>query len=356
MNILIASGPFWPGIGGLETVTRLLSTALVELGHQVTVVTRQLGRGGEDWGFRLLRQPCPGALLGAYRGADAVLLQGPTLRLGWPLLCLGHRCASILHHATPAPVGAARAGLRHRLALRTGHFSVSHALARALPWPVKAVVPNPYDARTFRTADGIARSGEVLFVGRLIPEKGVHLLIEAVGRLRDSNRPIVATVVGDGPDHPRLEALTVARGLEPHVRLVGQRSGTGLAHLFQQHQLLAAPSISFEAFGLVALEAIACGCAVVGSDVGGLPEAIGTCGALVAPGDVVALAEMLWHLLQSPDQLHRFRAGAENHLASHQPHAVARKYLDLLLSPDRRNPEHVGQDPPERDPCPCALS
>ena len=84
-----------------------------------------------------------------------------------------------------------------------------------------------------------------------------------------------------------------------------------------------------EAFGVVALEGIACGCVVVGSEKGGLPEAIGPCGATFPAGDTKLLAAMVRDVLRSRVAIEQFRAGAAQHLAFHSADAAAQRYLEL---------------------------
>jgi glycosyltransferase involved in cell wall biosynthesis len=109
-----------------------------------------------------------------------------------------------------------------------------------------------------------------------------------------------------------------------------------LARLLNRHRVLVVPSLCAEGFGLAALEGIACGCVVLGSKVGGLPEAIGCCGATFRADDAEELAEMLGEMLRSPEQLERFRTDAEQHLEKHRPDAVARRYLESLLRREHR--------------------
>jgi glycogen(starch) synthase len=75
---------------------------------------------------------------------------------------------------------------------------------------------------------------------------------------------------------------------------------------------------------------IACGCVVVGSEGGGLPEAIGSCGRTFPNGDSQALADLLAELLTTDEALMSLRAGADEHLARHRPAEVAKAYLKVF--------------------------
>lgn len=297
----------------------------------MTFVTNQDGEKVGRGDLRISRRPPFYRLVKEYRSAEAVILQGPTLRLGWPLIWLPRRRALMVHHMPAAIRGhALSSGLSSQLARRVHHAAVSRALARMLPWTVEAVLPNPYDDCIFRIDSPTNRTRDILFVGRLIPEKGAADLLMAVSQLRRLGNQLTLTVVGAGPDRARLEQIIATHQLKTSVQFTGQLTGQALARSFQQHRIVAIPSLQQEGFGIVALEAIACGCAVVGSRSGGLPEAIGPCGVTYPPGDIAALIEMLSRLLHSEDMSEGSRARADQHLAKHRPSVVAKRYFRLL--------------------------
>jgi glycogen(starch) synthase len=95
---------------------------------------------------------------------------------------------------------------------------------------------------------------------------------------------------------------------------------------------MAVPSRWAEPFGIVALEGIACGCVVVGTDLGGLPEAIGRCGVTVPNSDISAMARALRSLLEDDGLRAEYRFFATVHLVRHSRSEVARSYLRVLES------------------------
>ncbi|MEO5717988.1 MAG: glycosyltransferase family 4 protein, partial [Chthoniobacterales bacterium] len=127
-----------------------------------------------------------------------------------------------------------------------------------------------------------------------------------------------------------LQQLTTKLGLDEQVTFRGAKGGEELRALLRQHKILAVPSRYDEPFGIVALEGIACGCVVVGSEGGGLPEAIGPCGLTFPNGDVTALAQTLETLLNSPNEQKQFLAQAPQHLAKFHPATIAESYLALF--------------------------
>src|SRR6185295_7293475 len=110
----------------------------------------------------------------------------------------------------------------------------------------------------------------------------------------------------------------------------GSISHEAIAQRLAEHRILIAPSLYHEPFGVVALEGIACGCVVIGSSGGGLPEAIGPCGRTFPNGDEHALAATIAELLGDPDSCARMLEGAAEHLAEHTIRRVAERYLAVL--------------------------
>jgi glycogen(starch) synthase len=105
-----------------------------------------------------------------------------------------------------------------------------------------------------------------------------------------------------------------------------------LAERLNHFKLVVVPSIGPESFGLVALEGIACGCAVIASDIGGLKEAVGPCGVTVPPADANALAEQIRLSLTTPGFVEKCQANARDHLEQFTIEAVATKYLNVFSS------------------------
>jgi glycosyltransferase involved in cell wall biosynthesis len=164
----------------------------------------------------------------------------------------------------------------------------------------------------------------------LIPEKGVQVLIEALTILRRAGQPLTATIVGDGEERDSLEQLAKRNHLEQCLLFTGAVTGGALAGLLNRHRLMVVPSTYHEPFGIVALEGIACGCVVIGSQAGGLPEAIGPCGTTVRPANPALLAAEIRDVLAGRRELAGFPKLAEAHLAAHRAEAVASRYLELL--------------------------
>jgi phosphatidylinositol alpha-mannosyltransferase len=186
----------------------------------------------------------------------------------------------LLWYAVFAPVVRAAA---RRLGARIAVSASAAAYAgRALPGPIE-VIPNGIDYDRLAALAGDRRGNRVLFVGRPEPRKGLDVLLEAFRRL-----PEDAELVLVGPDRPAGN----------RVHALGRVDDEELRRRLADADVLCAPSLGGESFGVVLAEGMAAGLPVVASRIPGyvdvLPE---TCGRLVAPGDPDALAAALAELL-----------------------------------------------------------
>ncbi|NBD34527.1 MAG: glycosyltransferase, partial [Chloroflexi bacterium] len=128
----------------------------------------------------------------------------------------------------------------------------------------------------------------IIYVGRLVPEKGVDLLLTALAELEGAWR---ATILGRGPEAAKLRALTERLGLSERVAFRERLPSVEMPRFYQRADVLALPSRTrsnwMEQFGRVLIEAMACGVAVVGAESGEIPYVIGDAG-LLCPEDDTA--------------------------------------------------------------------
>ena len=333
MKIVMTTIPFLPQVGGMETVVSLLARELTKLGCEVKVATMTASEQKDSFPYEVIRQPSRLELWQLYRWADVYLPHGPSLKFGWPVF-FGRKPAVIVHHiwmAESSGIPLFGKWLRLSLLKRCRNLAVSSALGKSLPVPWQ-VVPNPYDDELFRLLPEIPRDRDLVFLGRLESAKGVGDLIDALGILKSRGHAPTVTIVGSGQMKEELETKVRAFGLSNSVRFVGTKQGEELAKILNGHRIMVVSSRYEEPFGVVALEGIACGCVVIGSSGGGLPEAIGSCGVTFPNGDAAALAEKMEMYLSRPNLLERCQQNYVEHLARHQPTVVAQKYLALLDS------------------------
>lgn len=142
-----------------------------------------------------------------------------------------------------------------------------------------------------------ASGDEIVFVGRLKEQKGVHILLEAAAELDESIR-----IVGDGPDRSRLESL--ADQLDIDTTFVGEVPSDEVTDHLLHGRLFVLPSVRGEGLPNAMLEAMAVGLPVVVTDTGGVADAVSTAeiGFVVDPGDVDALAERLRFLCDNDSE------------------------------------------------------
>jgi glycosyltransferase involved in cell wall biosynthesis len=170
------------------------------------------------------------------------------------------------------------------------------------PWAISAgaLVPrgvppppgnsrSPHDTRATTRTRTAEASGvpEVLFVGRIMPEKGLYDLLRALAGLKREYRLVV---VGDGPARANAERLAASLGILPRVTFAGWQGE--VAPFYRRASLLVVPSLWPEPFGIIGIEAMAHALPVVAYRSGGIPEWLvdGVTGRLVEPGDVAGLA------------------------------------------------------------------
>jgi glycosyltransferase involved in cell wall biosynthesis len=147
-----------------------------------------------------------------------------------------------------------------------------------------------------------ASSFTIGYAGRLVPEKGVDVLLRAVAQLPDSAR---VHIVGSGPERNHLQRLAAQMGLRDRAPIDPLIPSMEMPGYFAQLDCLVLPSRTRpnwkEQFGRVLIEAMACGVPVIGSTCGELPNVIGDAGLIFPEGDADALAARLRELMTKPE-------------------------------------------------------
>jgi glycosyltransferase involved in cell wall biosynthesis len=333
VKILLSSHSFHPEVGGIEEVSLILAREFSALGHTVRVITQTAARQPMELPFEVHRRPSATALFRLVRWCDVVFHNNISLRTAWPLFLIP-RPWVIAHHTWIAqPDGRISWGDRLKQVItRAAHnIAVSRAIEEHLHAPAE-IIGNPYRDDLFTPDPSTPRDRDLVFLGRLVSDKGANLLLDALPLLAARGLRPTLTVIGSGPEESTLRRQASQLGGESQVDFAGQKTGPALVALLRRHRFIVIPSAWREPFGLIALEGLACGCIPIGADGGGLAEAIGPCGALFARGDVPALAEKIAELLTTPTQSDAYRAGAPAHLADHHARRVAEAYLRVLES------------------------
>lgn len=232
---------------------------------------------------------------------DVLHVHEPLMPMVGPAALRTGRPVVATFHAQPPPwIGFAYRALspffRRRLrgAVMT---AVSRAAAQA-PRPLGpvTVIPNGLDVTSYLS--GLSKiPGQVIFLGRNEPRKGLQVLTAAWPLVRAAHPAATLVVVGAvgavGPDTDSLAGIEYR----------GRVSESEKRRMLGEASIMAAPNLGGESFGLVVLEALASGCAVVASDLPGFREVVADAARLVAPGDPGELANAINRLLAEPPKI-----------------------------------------------------
>ncbi len=191
-----------------------------------------------------------------------------------------------LGHRIIAPVW--RGLVRHADAIISPSTYLRDLLTSHSSVPVDVI---PYGFTPPQMPD-IPRRKRILFASRLFPRKGAQFLLDALADLPLDGWEIV--IAGDGPMLPSLQAQAAQLGLP--VSFVGFVKGVALEELYASSAIFVFPSLR-DNFPVVLLEALSAGCAIITTDMSGMPEVVGDAGLLTPPGDVAALRAALRRLM-----------------------------------------------------------
>lgn len=373
MKVLLINSEYPPVGGGAGNASFHLARSLARLGVEVTVLTARYAAEPESQvqdGVRVLRSA------GRRRHADrsgameqAVfmvegLLAGLRLVRGWrpdvTLAFFAVPCGAIalgLERVCKVPYvvslrGGDVPGFRPydfatyhrllgpliRLVWRRARAVVANSrglrdLAAAFDSTVEVVViGNGVDVDHFAPVQRVWQPPHLLFVGRVVYQKGIDLLLEALADLREC--PWKLTIVGDGNQRETLTRYAAEMGIGERVHFEGWLQGQGLLRAYHKANLFVLPS-RHEGMPNVVLEAMAAGLPVIASRVAGSEELVipEESGLLVPANDVLALRQALARLLDDAEARARMgRAGRERARREFSWERVARDYQRLLLT------------------------
>ncbi len=195
------------------------------------------------------------------------------------------------------------------------------------------------DIRLIRTAGNEVDTvrGRILVAGRLVEKKGIQVLLEAVRQLRTDSWSL--DVVGDGPWRNRLELA--AEGLP--VRFLGQLGRENLGRAMHEAEVFVVPSVPAasgdqDGVPIVLLDAMAAGCAIVGSRLAGIDEVVedGRSGVRVSPKDVAALARAIDTVLSDETMRSALGQAASLRAEDYDVDAVGARFVELIQSAAHR--------------------
>jgi phosphatidylinositol alpha-1,6-mannosyltransferase len=357
---LLVTNDFPPKVGGIQAYLWELWRRLDPDSYAVLTASSDPGAAAFDAeqaarGIRIERVPArvllptPGTVravrqAAARHGAGLVVLDpafplgliGP--RLGLPFAVVLHGAEVTVPGRLPGTRAALAATLRHSvLAVSAGSYPAAEArrALRGRGMPPVADVPPGVDLDRFRPATpdlradvrhglGLAPDAPlVVSVSRLVPRKGMDVLVDAAARLGGRVPGLTVAIAGRGRDGERLAARVAELGAP--VRLLGAVSDHDLPRLVAAADVFVMAcrnrwlGLEQEGFGIVFLEAAAAGVPQVAGDSGGARDAVvdGVTGLVLRhPTDVAALAGAIGDLLEDPDRRARLGAAARERAAA----------------------------------------
>lgn len=181
----------------------------------------------------------------------------------------------------------------------------------------------------------VVRSGvDLLFVGRLVQEKGLKHAIEALSEVLVGHPHVRLVVVGNGPEKAPMESLARNLGVAEQVSFIGSLDNAKLPDLYRRASMLVGPSLR-EGLGLVFVEALGCECPVVAFDLPAIRDVVhdGVTGLLAKPGSSRDLADKIKSLLDDAARRQELgRAGRRHVLHGYSWETIAQRYAKLLES------------------------
>lgn len=175
----------------------------------------------------------------------------------------------------------------------------------------------------------------LLTVGGLWGRKGHDLVLKALPQVIKEQPNVLYTIVGDGNGRPELEKLTDELGLRNHVEFCGRKSGDELVAHFQVSDVYVhtpkVADLKFEGFGIVYLEASACGKPIVATDAGGIRDAVleGKTGLIAPDGDVAGIAERILTLCKDPALRQQLGASGKEYARQNDWLLIAAQFQNL---------------------------
>jgi len=371
MRILLINSEYPPIGGGAGNASANLASEMVKTGHEVTVLTarfdslpneevhdgvqivrvpalrRRLDRSGaleqgifllsaSLFSIRTARRLRPDIVLAFFGVPSGAVALGLNILLGIPYVvslrggdvpgfrpydfALYHRLIGPLLHIVwrrAKAVVANSAGLRE----------MGRSFDEKVPIDV---IPNGVSMSQFKSKDRIWDPPQLLIVGRIVYQKGIDLLFEALAGLKDLEWEL--SVAGDGPLRESLEEMARKFGIAGRVHFLGWQSKVDLVERYRQANLFVYPS-RHEGMPNAVLEAMASGLPVIASEIAGNDELVlhGNTGLLIPSEDFSRLREAIRGLLLAPDRRRKMGDAAQKRVEEQYTWAItATQYLEVL--------------------------
>jgi glycosyltransferase involved in cell wall biosynthesis len=352
MNLLIYSHYFAPSVGGVESIVRSLAAGIAELrtanGDRefiVTVVTETPAGSCDDtkFPFRVVRRPGTMRLWQFVRASDVIHAAGPAF-LPMFLAWLSRKRFVVEHHGYQATCPNGLFVHQPERSICPGHFqagrygqcfgclraelssgtTAAKLLTFMFPrnWLARAATTNiavtghvdnrqklPHTKVVYHGLEDplpnpdrsiSSRKLRIAYVGRLVPEKGILVLLDAAKILKAEGCDFEIRIIGDGSERAKLQDIIRRDHLEPFTSITGFLTGEAFVRALRDISVVVMPSTWEETAGLAAIEQMMRGRLVIAADIGGLTEILGDTGLKFVPGNAASLADCLRTVIKNP--------------------------------------------------------
>lgn len=368
MKILLYSYVFSPKLGGVETVSEMLGRGFIEIGEECKLITETEADSKTTYfPFEVIRNPKASDRKALVEWADIILFNGASLALqpwvlikkkpfiwihvGYQASCIdglgwvdGIRApikpwASInFHRKRSGLLFALKEGLKlfvrnfFAKSLVDHNIAITQWMYECQPFSKQKIIYNPFPLEKFRLpSKNIECVYDFVFVGRLVSEKGLPVLLKALAELRDiSGKEYKLLIIGDGDCREKYQKLAVELAVNHLVYFAGKKSGQELVDAIYQAPIAIVPSEWYEPMGGVALELLAAGRNVIVSEEGGLKECVGEAGLSFPNGDHTILAEKMILLKENKDLQENLKTNAIQVLDKFIAEKIIRQYQQFL--------------------------
>ncbi len=367
MNILLYCYAFSPSVGGIEIVTETLARNLSTLGHNCTVLTETPSEVKDNYPFIVVRQPSHKAIYQYMRKTDVICNIELSLKFFWlsklagkPLVWVhnGYKLSCIdalgWYKNQPAPMEpwksimfyrqkegvafAFREGVKlyvRRWAAKRVYCNVagSEWIAKRQPFPNQVQIYTPFPVTDFAAiAERKNKRFNFVFLGRLVPEKGVEILLRAFANLSNelNSTSISLAIIGYGAAENNLKQLTQELGLEEQVHFLGPQRGRELLSIIADSDISVVPSWWEEPLGGVALQMLAADRVMIVAKNGGLPEVVGEAGISFTNGNADELYAAMKRVLNNEELKNQLHAQRKHQLEKFDPDKLTAKYVELF--------------------------
>lgn len=331
MKILLFSYKFYPDVGGIESISKMLAQYFMEAGHEVRLITTSKSNGQNLFPFKVIRNPGLTAVISELKWADIVYENNPCFSLSYPNFFI--RKPSVISLQTWLESLTGKYNMRQKFKhafLRWASKVVACSNAIQTTFPEAVVIPNPYNEKLFKIKPGISKTRDFIFLGRLVSDKGADMAVKAIYQLLRLYPATNLTIVGNGEEIMMLKKMVQDLNIQWEVHFTGILQGEELADCLNEHRYLLVPSLWREPFGIVVLEGLACGCIPIVADGGGLHEAAGGEGLSFKRGSLDGLVKCMTYALQNFNRGSEINNHVKEHLHAHEAPVIAREYLQIF--------------------------